>query len=87
MNVRVMCVNKLPGDDPYEGITHLGGKGWKWSREEMVAFIEAKTHTFYTMVAGNRRDIVVVNGPNGKYLRTAADGRWSDDLLTLPECP
>jgi hypothetical protein len=28
-----------------------------------------------------------VDGPNGKYLRTYADGQWNDNLLSLPECP
>ena len=31
-------------------------------------------------------DIGVVNGPNGKYLRTYADGRANDNLLSLPSC-
>ena len=86
-DVQVTCINKHPRANPFEGITHLGGKGWKWSRDEMIALIEANTHTFYTLVQGNRGVIGVVNGPNGKYLRTFADGKPNDNLLALPECP
>nr|WP_314464360.1 DUF3892 domain-containing protein [uncultured Novosphingobium sp.] len=38
------------------------------------------------MIGGNRANIGVVNGQNGKYLRTYADGKWNDNLLALPEC-
>ncbi|WP_313452002.1 DUF3892 domain-containing protein [Brevundimonas sp.] len=89
-DVQVSCIKKQPRNDPYEGITHLGGTGgggWKWTRQEVISSIESKTNTFYTLVNGNRGDIGVVNGQNGKYLRTYADGKWNDNLLSLPECP
>lgn len=89
-DVLVTCINKKDRYSSYEGITHLGnpnaGGGWKWTRADVIASIEAKTNTFYTYVNGNRGDIGVVNGPNGKYLRTYADGKWNDNLLSLPEC-
>ena len=31
--------------------------------------------------------IGVVNGQNGKYLKTYADGNYNDNLLSLPACP
>ena len=85
-DIHVKCINKQPRYNPHEGITHLGGLGWRWTRDEVVRSIEAKTNTFYTLVAGNRGNIGVVDGPNGKYLRTYADGQWNDNLLSLPEC-
>jgi len=85
-DAQVTCINKMPRNNPYEGITHLGAASWRWTREQVIASIEAKTNTFYTLVAGNRGDIGVVDGPNGKYLRTYADGKWNDNLLSLPEC-
>ena len=87
-DVLVTCINKKDRGSSYEGITHLGNPAadWKWTRADVIASIEAKTNTFYTYVSGNRGDIGVVNGPNGKYVRTYADGKWNDNLLSLPEC-
>jgi hypothetical protein len=89
-DVRVMCINKLPRNNPHEGITHLGGNGgggWKWTRSDVIASIEDGTNTFYVYEGGKRSQIRVVAGPNGKYLRTYADGYYNDNLLALPECP
>lgn len=88
-DVRVTCINKQPRDDPYEGITHLGGPGgdgWRWTRQQVIDSIRAKTNTFYTWVEGNRGDIGIVERASGAYLRTYADGEWNDNLLSLPEC-
>ena len=84
--VRVRCVNKEPRQDPHHGITYLGGDGWKWSRDQVIASIEAGSNTFFTLVNGIRANVAVVTGPYGKYLRTHADGKWNDNLLALPEC-
>lgn len=70
-----------------EGITHAGNSDGKWATAQVIAWIESRTHTFYTYVAGKRSDVRVVIGPNGKYLRTYADDKWNDSLLALPECP
>ena len=85
-DVQVTCINKQPRNDPYEGITHLGGPKWKWTRQEVIDSIRAKTNTFYTKVNGTRADIGVVNGAHSDYLRTYADGKWNDNLLALEEC-
>lgn len=85
-DVQVTCINKTPRNNPFDGITHLGGATWRWTREEVIRSIEAKTNTFYTKVGATRADIGVVDGPNGKYVRTYANGKWNDNLLSLPEC-
>ena len=85
-DVQVTCINKTPRNNTHEGITHLGGATWHWTRAQVVASIEAKTNTFYTRVGGTRADIAVVDGSNGKYVRTHADGKWTDNLLALDEC-
>lgn len=85
-DVQVTCINKTPRDNPFEGITHLGGSSWHWPRDEVIRSIEGKTNTFYTKVGSSRANIGVVDGPNGKYLRTYANGVWNDNLLSLPEC-
>ncbi|QDC36034.1 DUF3892 domain-containing protein [Sphingobium fuliginis] len=85
-DVQVTCINKQSRNNTHEGITHLGGSGWRWTRSQVIQSIEARTNTFFTWVGGNRAEVGVVNGPNGKYVRTYADGKWNDNLLALPEC-
>lgn len=85
-DVQVPCNNKQPRDNPHDGITHLGGSGWHWPRSQVIQSIENRTNTFYKLVNGKRADVGVVEGPNGKYVRTYADGYYNDNLLALPEC-
>jgi hypothetical protein len=85
-DVQVTCINKQPRTSTHEGITHLGGSGWKWTRQQVINSIEANTNTFFTSVGGKRANVAVVNGANGKYVRTHADGQWNDNLLALSEC-
>jgi hypothetical protein len=85
-DVHVTCINKLPRNNPHEGITHLGGAGWRWTRQQVIDSIKTGANTFYTLVGGKRAEVGVVNGSNGDYLRTHADGYWNDNLLALPEC-
>ena len=89
MDLQVTCINKQPRQNPHEGITHLGGPGgagWWSTRQQVVDAINRREHTFYTHVNGNRANVGVVEGPNGPYVRTYADGVWNDNLLALPEC-
>ena len=85
---RVTCVNKPHRNSPHEHITHIGGPGWRITREEAIKLIDSKTDSYYTLVGGNRATVAVVREA-GKlpYLRTHADGKWSDNLLALDECP
>ncbi len=85
-DAQVTCINKQPRQNPHEGITNLGGQGWRWTRQQVIDSINAGTNTFFTLVGGRRANVAVVNGPNGPYLRTHADGVWNDNLLALPEC-
>jgi Protein of unknown function (DUF3892) len=85
-DIQITCINKPNRQDTHEGITHLGTIGQKWTRSQVIQWIDARTHTFYTKV-GKRADIEVVQGPHGKYVRTRKDGVLSNDLLALPECP
>ncbi len=89
-DVQITCVTKPDRNSTEDRITHVGGPGWKWSTEAVVANIENGTDTFYVIdAAGHRSEVGVVNPGNGrrKYLRTHADGDWNNNLLALPECP
>lgn len=83
---QVTCINKQHRDSSHEGITHLGGSGWKLTRSQVIAQIESDTGAFYTKVAGQIAWVRVVPGPYGKYVQTEADGRMTNNLLSLPEC-
>ena len=85
--IQVTCIHKTSRIDPHEGITHLGNFSGKWTKYEVIDWIERDVHTFFTVVKGRRFYIGVVITQNGKYLRCYADGAWNDHLLALPECP
>lgn len=85
-DARVTCIHKKDRNSSYEGITHLGGTDWKWTRQQVIDSIRGKSNTFYTFESGKRADIGIVEGSTGPYLRTYADGQWNDNLLALPEC-
>ena len=58
--------------------------------KQVVASIEAKTNTFFVRdpKSGRRADIGVVRAAgHAPFLRTYADGYWSDNLLALNQCP
>lgn len=84
---QVTCVTT---SNPYshEGITHLGGDGWKKTRQQVIAEIESTTahSVFYTKSGDNYAWVEVVNGRYGKYVQTRADGVLNNNLLYLPAC-
>jgi hypothetical protein len=82
---RVTCVDK--GKDHHEGITHLGGSGWRETRDEVVRQIEDGTYEYYTNEGGNRADVKVRSRDGVKFVQTQADGKWTDNLLALNGCP
>lgn len=93
-DAQVACISKPHPESPHEHITHLGNPTattpWVWTREQVIASIDAKTNTFYVLdpVSGKRGDIGVVREA-GKipYLHTYADGKWTNNLLSLNQCP
>ena len=84
-DVQVTCITKPHPQSPHEHITELGNPkaGWKWSRDRVIASIDAKTNTFFVVdpYTGKRSNVGVVR-PAGRaaYLRTHADGDWNDGL-------
>ena len=85
--IRISCINKTPRNDTHEGITHVGGAGWRKTRQEVINLIKNHTNTYYTLEGGKRAEVAVMKGANGEYLRTHADGKPTDNLLSLSECP
>ena len=89
-DAQITCITKPHPQSPHEHITHVGGAGWKWTREKVIQSIDDKTNTFYVIDPKNqKRAYVGVVRSAGKpaYLRTHADGDWNDNLLSLNQCP
>ena len=89
--IQVTCIIKPDPQSPHEHITHLGNPPkWVWTREQVIASIEAKTNTFFAIDQYNRKrsEIGVVRlAGKAPYLRTHADGNWNNNLLSLNQCP
>jgi Protein of unknown function (DUF3892) len=86
-DVHMTCIDKRPGDDSYNGITRLGTATRKWTQQQVIIWINAKEHTFYTMKDGKRSDIHVYDDKQGPHhLQTYTDDKWTHDLLALPQC-
>ena len=91
-DVQVTCITKPHPQSSHEHITELGNPraGWKWSRDQVIASIDAKTNTFFVIDPRNskRAEVGVVRpAERTAYLRTHADGDWNDNLLSLNQCP
>jgi hypothetical protein len=83
---------RLSGGNTHQHIVHLwwtdpaSGYTGDNTRAEMVAYIERQNgKAFVEDGRGHRADVAVVTPQYGeKYLRTHADGVWTDNLLALP---
>lgn len=85
---RITQITKKNRMSAHEHITHAGNPPtWYWKREDIIDSINAKTNTFYVSEGGNRSEVGVVNPKDGRspFLQTYADGKWNDNLLSLPE--
>lgn len=76
------------GKDRDGDIVRLCGSAWgSVSKDQAIADIEYRTHSYYVEDArGRRADVQVVKGPTGKYLRTDPNSTCSDNLDNLPNC-
>ncbi|MFL0239372.1 DUF3892 domain-containing protein [Mycobacterium sp. SMC-17] len=90
MSIRVTAIH-LSGATTHEHIERL-----RWcqpptantvesSRAEIISWIETQGGTAYVHESGRQIQVGVVTPKVGqKYLRTFADGVWTDNLLALP---
>jgi hypothetical protein len=90
---QIDCVNKPDRNSQHDAITHVGGPNpngsgrWKDTVPNVVKFIEAETHRFYTNVGGRVAWVGVnVSAAGNKYIQTHADGAWNNNLLVQNEC-
>jgi hypothetical protein len=73
----------------HEHITHLGSDTERFTRAEVIRRLERKADIFY--VSDSKSSVVLIevidDRLRGKYVRTVADGKPTDNLLYLPPCP
>ncbi len=96
MSIRITCINKSNGyhQDPHHAIQSLGwkndstGEDGKSSRLEIYDWLKNKNGSAYVLdQLGNRAAVHPrENSAGTKYVQTVADGKWTDNLLSLPEC-
>jgi hypothetical protein len=70
-------------------ITALCNPSETWSprsKADIISDIEYNIHSYYVIVGYQHVDIHVVNGTNGKYLRTDRDKTTRNNLDDLPDC-
>lgn len=88
---QIKCINKNPREDRHHAIVNVGGieggSRWKITQQDAIGKIERGECAFYTLVNGQRADVVVAMHSGRKYLKTQADRDTPDNLLSLPECP
>jgi hypothetical protein len=87
----VTCVNKPDRLSRHEHITHIGNNANKWrlTREAAIQRIDSKLEAYYTIDPNSGQKVyigVVREAGKAPYLKTNADGKWSDNLLALADC-
>ena len=89
---QITCITKPHVNSRHEHITHVGNPAWSMKRltvQDVIQRIKNNVDTFYVKDAyGNIAHVGVVpaSALQGEYLRTHADGKWTDNLLALTQC-
>jgi hypothetical protein len=96
MAVQITCIKKQGGyhEDPHHAIESVGwlneqsGEKGSSTRLDMYDWIKNKGGIAYVRDSyGNSISVGTAISPNGtKFIRTHADGKWTNNLLALPEC-
>ena len=90
---QIRCINKIPRENAWERITHVGGGDgagrWRLTVADVIGRIEGGKEAFYvSRPQGDTVNVVVaVSRWGNKYIKTTADGDSPNNLLSLPECP
>ncbi|MGH7156608.1 MAG: DUF3892 domain-containing protein [Candidatus Saccharimonadales bacterium] len=94
MAVRIRCINKSGGDhdNPHEAVSNYGwidetdNDSGRSDRATMVVWVEKGNRAYVRDSQGEVDCKVNVSRAGTKFLQTYADGRWTDNLLSLQEC-
>lgn len=87
---QISCITKPNLMSSHEHITHVGnGAAWYLPVNDVIGRIRNRTDTFYVLDNnGHRADVHVVDATLNKreHIRTAKDGYYTDNLLSLGQC-
>lgn len=96
MAIQITCIQKQGGfhNDAHHAIESLGWKNvdtgatGKSTRIEIYKWIKGGGSAFVKDAAGNIAYVGTRENSDGtKFVQTFADKVWTDNLLSLPECP
>ncbi|GAB5350377.1 DUF3892 domain-containing protein [Qipengyuania sp. 483] len=89
----IRCINKDDRLSPFERIKFVGGVNpngsrWRRSQQQIVEDIDSGSWQYYVGEGSSRVKVVTAESPyRNSYIKTEADGREPNNLLSLPECP
>jgi len=94
MAAKITCIKKQGGnhEDPHHAIERVGwvqpdGQNGLSTRVEMYDWIKDKKGEAYVSDGVKSVPVGTYVSTNGtKCIRTYADGQWTNNLLSLPEC-
>lgn len=91
MTLRITHIRKLNPNDPHEAISHYGspkndGTLGVYEREYLIKWLEDNKTKAYVADGAGKVFCEIRNNGHIKYLQTVSDGKWSDNLLSLPQC-
>jgi len=95
MVVRITCVDKPSGNiqNPHEAISTYGwtdestGESKTTDRLTMVNWVKKGGVAYVKDNFGNKAQCQVRKSVTGtEFLQTVTDGKWTDNLLSLPRC-
>jgi hypothetical protein len=90
--IQIVCIVKPQPMSPHEHITHVGTKisTFLVPVEQVISNIKKRLARYFVEdVYGNRAEVVVVpQSPHRReHIQTISDGKFSDNLLSLNQCP
>jgi hypothetical protein len=68
---QIGCINKDDRQNPYRRITHVGGTGWKMTRQDAIRAIETRQRSSRVSSGGRAVDVIAATSQYGnRYLKT-----------------
>ena len=92
MPLQITHIRKPNPQDPHEAISHYGwrkdsnGETGVDEREAVIGYLERNNEKAYVAHGSDKNWCGIRNNGHIKYLQTYADNKWTNNLLSLPQC-